>query len=106
MMKRIVAVAGLTTLLLVGGARKADAGVSIGIGIPGIVFGAPIYAGPAYYPPPYYGYAYGVPPYYGPAYYYGPPIGGGVYFGGRFGHGGYHHFRGRGWGGGRRGWHR
>jgi hypothetical protein len=114
MMKRMTVVGGLAALLLVGGARIADArvGVSIGIGIPGIVFGAPLYAAPGYYPPApayygYPGYAYDAPVYYGPAY-YGPPVGG-VYFGGRFGHGGYPRFRDGRWGyrrgwSGRRGW--
>lgn len=100
MMKRLMAVAGLAALLLVGGVRSADAhvGVSIGIGVPGIVFGAPVYA-PAYYPPPppyYYGYGYGPPYYYGGSV-YGPPVVGGVFFGGRFGH--HRH-----WGGGGRHW--
>jgi hypothetical protein len=92
MMKRILAVAALAAVVVVGGTRPADARVSIGIGIPGVVFGAPVYGGPAYYPyppPPHYYSSY-----YGPTYYYGPPVVGGAYFGGRFGH------RHR-WGGGR-----
>jgi hypothetical protein len=108
MMKRMIAVAGLAVLILAGGVRAADAhvGLSIGIGIPGIVFGAPVYAAPAYYPSYPYGHGYGCNG--GPAYYYGPPVVGGVYVGGRFGHGGgfprRHFGGGRHWSDGRRGW--
>ena len=107
MMKRMATAAALAAMIVIGGVRTADAGVSIGIGIPGIVFGAPVYAAPAYYPPPpvyygyggygygYGGYGYGAPAYYGPGY-YGAPAVGGVYFGGRFGDHGHRGFRGGG----------
>lgn len=103
MMKRMATAAALAALISIGGARAANAGVSIGIGIPGIVFGAPVYAAPAYYPPPPpvyygyggYGYGYGAPAYYGPAY-YGPPAVGGVYFESRFGNHGHRGYRGGG----------
>ena len=86
MMKRMMAVAAVAALILVGSTRPADAHVSIGIGIPlpGVVVGAPAYYGPSYYGPAYYG----------PSYYYGGPVVGGVFFGGHGGHHGH-------WGGGR-----
>ena len=98
MMKRMLAIAAVSALILVAGVHKADAhgSFSIGIGIPGLYIGPPaVYSAPAYYyppPPPVY-YA---PPAYYPPYYYG---GSAVYFGGRFGHRGRHHWGGHRWSG-------
>jgi hypothetical protein len=92
---------GATAALGLAGAAQAHVGVSIGLGIPGVVVGAPAYypPAPAYYPPaPVYAPApvyYNAPPvyvrpqpvYYGPSVYVGPRWGGG------YRHGYYGHYR-------------
>lgn len=54
----LVAAAALGGLMLLGAPQKAEAGVHIGIGVPGIYFGGypayGYYGGYGYYPGPYY----------------------------------------------------
>lgn len=73
-MKRMLAAAGMTAVMLFAAAPRADAGVEISIGIPlpGIVVYEDSYPPPVVYAPPAYYY----PPveyrsYYGPPVFYG-----------------------------------